>query len=133
LTFSVPNGEGEHASQVLDAIITVLLVGMNNDLCVTIRGKAVTALLEFFPKLTIVIDFPIEDDEDALIFVKDGLMATREVNNRETAHAQCSSIAYPHSLIVWPTVANNLAHAIYHFFCMVTAALYVNKSSYSAH
>ena len=118
---------------MLDAIVTILLIGMNNGFCVTIRGKVMTTLLKFFLKLTIVIDFPVENNEDVLLFVEDGLMAAGKVNNGEAAHTQCSPITYPYSLIVWPTVANGLAHALYELLCAVTATLSVNKSSYSAH
>ena len=72
---------------MLNAIITVLFVGMNDSLCVTLRAKVMTTFHQFFLKLTIVIDFAIEDDQDTLIFVENGLMTTSQVNNSEATHA----------------------------------------------
>src|SRR5450759_4741819 len=77
LAFPVPNGKSEHAAQMLDAIITVLFVSMYNSLCVTIGSKMVPTLLQFFTKLEIVIDFSIKDNEDASIFIKNGLIPSR--------------------------------------------------------
>ena len=132
-TLPVPNDEREHTAQVLDTIITKLFIRMNNGLGIAIGVEVMPALLKFFAKFKVVIDFSIEDDENALIFVKNGLMATSQVNNREATHTQGNSIAYPGSLVVWSAVANDLAHAIYELFCVATAAFYVNKSSNSTH
>src|SRR6266516_3089188 len=118
---------------MVDAIITILLIGMNNCLCITISSKAMSSLLEFFLKLTIIIDFPIEDDENTLIFVENGLMTVSQVDNGEAAHTQCDSLPYPGPLIIWPTVTDDLAHSVYELLRIVTAVLCVDKSSYSAH
>src|SRR5712691_8060105 len=87
VAISVPNGEGEHAAQVLDTLITVLLIGVNDSLSITTCGKVMTMTLQFFPQLPVVIDFAIEDNHDALIFIKNGLMAASQVNNREATYA----------------------------------------------
>ncbi len=133
LAFSIPNGEGEHTAQMRDTVIPVLLISMNDRLCVTISAKRMPPLLKFSPQLAVVIDFAVKDNQDALIFVKNRLVAASQVYNRETAHTQSNPVTYPDSLIVWSTVAHNLAHPIYELLCVVTAALYIDESSYSAH
>ena len=60
-------------------------------------------------------------------------MAACQVNNGETTHAECSSITYPSTLIVWPTVANNLAHTVYELLRVIATTFNVNKTSYSTH
>src|SRR5260370_2060891 len=92
-----------------------------------------TTLLKFFLQFTIVIDFPIQDDEYALIFVKNRLMTASQVDDRETAHAQGHAVINPHSLAIWPTVANDLAHAVDELLRIFATALSINKSGYSAH
>jgi hypothetical protein len=82
---------------------------------------------------TIIIDFPIEDDDDALIFIENGLMAASQVDNGEAAHTQRNSLTYPGPLIIWPMMTNDLAHSVYELLRIATAVLYVDKSSYSAH
>src|SRR5712691_7711301 len=87
LAFPIPEGEGKHPAQMLDTLITVLFVGVNDSLGVTIRAEVMATLLELFLQFTVVIDFPIQDDENALIFVKNGLVAASQVNDREAAHS----------------------------------------------
>src|SRR5260370_9772344 len=128
LAFPVPDGEGEHPAQVLDTLIPVLFVGVNDGLGVTIRTKVMTTLLKLFLQFTIVIDFPIQDDENALIFVKNRLMTASQVDDREAAHAQGYAIINPHSLVVWPTVATALAHTVDQLLRVVPTALYTYKS-----
>src|SRR6266487_7131110 len=118
---------------MLYAIITVLFIGMNNGFRVAICTEVMPAFLEFFLKLTIVIDFAIEDDQDALIFVEDGLLAASHVNDRKTAHTECNSISSPDSLTIWAAMADDLAHVIYELLCAIATALYVDKTRYSAH
>src|SRR5260370_39669986 len=89
---------------MLDAFVTILLISMNNSLGVTIRAKVMPTFLKFFMKLTIVIDFSIEDHKDTLIFVENGLMTTCQVDNREATHPQRDSITYPGPLIIWSSV-----------------------------
>src|SRR5579864_1710617 len=97
---------------MLDAIIAVFLIGMYYGLCIALRSKVMTALLQFFLKLTVVIDFSIKDNKDTLIFVKNRLMTSSEVDNRKAPHAQCNSIFKPNPLIIWATVPNDFAHPI---------------------
>src|SRR5712692_4093140 len=103
---------------MLDTLITVFLVGVNDGLGVTIGAEVMAAFLKFLLKLTIVVDFPVQDDENAPIFVKNGLVAAGQVNDREAAHPKCSSVTHPGSLIVRPTVANDLAHTIDELLCV---------------
>src|SRR6266567_491427 len=98
---------------MFDAIIAVFLIGMYNRLCIAFRSKVMPALLQFFLKLTVVIDFSIKDNQDTLIFVKNRLMTPSEIDNRKTPHAQRSSISNPNTLIIWATVPNDPAHPVY--------------------
>src|SRR5712692_1849461 len=113
--------------------IPVLLVGMYNHLRVTIGAKMMTTFLKPLLKLTIVIDFSVEDDHDALILVEHGLMATSKVNNRKTAYTQGDTIAYPDSLVVWSTMAYDPTHVLYEPLCVVATTFSVDKTSYSTH
>src|SRR6266568_7223236 len=118
---------------MLYAIISILFVGMNNNFRITICTEMMPAFLEFFLQLSIVIDLTIVDNQDALIFVEDRLLTTSYINNRQATHTQCNSILDPDSMIVWPTMANYLAHMIYHLLRASVTALHIDKTSYSAH
>src|SRR5436309_15734089 len=118
---------------MLDAIIAVFLIGMYYRLCIAFRSEVMPALLQFLLKLTIVIDFSIKDHKDTLIFVKNRLMTSREIDNRKTPHAQCNSISKPNPLIIWATVPNDFAHPIDKLHSIVMTTFSINKSSYSTH
>ena len=87
LTFSVPQCEDKHTSEMLDTIIAIFLVGMYDRLCIAFRGEVMTARLQFSRKLTVIIDLSIADHKDTSIFVKHRLMTSREIDDRETPHA----------------------------------------------
>src|SRR5947209_7417473 len=59
LTFSIPEGERKHATKMQHAIVPIFFVRVDDNLSVTIGGKVVTKLLQFFLKLAVVIYFPI--------------------------------------------------------------------------
>src|SRR6266705_92057 len=118
---------------MLDTLITILFVGMNNSLSITVCLEMMPSLLEFLLELLIVINLPIEHDKDALVFVENRLMSPGKVNDCKPAHTQCDALAYPGSLIIWSTMANNLTHAIYKLLCFVSATFAVDESRYSTH
>jgi hypothetical protein len=45
----VPHGKGKHAVEMFQAVISVLFIGMENDLGIAVRGKEVTSLPELTP------------------------------------------------------------------------------------
>jgi hypothetical protein len=81
----------------------------------------------------IVIDFPIENDEDTVVFIKDGLMASCQIDNGKSAHAQGDSISHPRALIVGSAMPNHLAHLIDQLLRPIVVVVFIDKSSYSAH
>src|SRR5437868_12607683 len=106
---------------------------MDNGFGVALGTKTMTALLEFFLELAIVVDFSIEHNEYTLIFIKDRLLAACHVNNREAAHAKGDSIPYPYSLIIWSSVTNHCAHALYQPLGALTTLRFINQSSNTTH
>src|SRR5579875_1588257 len=109
LPFSVPQREDKHTAQVRHAFVTVFLIGMYNHLSVAIRRKLMPARLQALFERLIVINFAIEDDQYALILIENRLMAPRQVDNRETPHAQSRAITCPYALFIRPAMANDLA------------------------
>ena len=86
---------------------------MNNGLGIAICLEMVPSLLKFLLELLIVINLPVEYDEDALVFIENRLMTTCKINDCKSAYTQGNTLAYPDSLIIWTTTADNLTHAIY--------------------
>ena len=84
----VPEREGEHAAQPLDAARPELLVEVHDDLGVGRRREAVAARHELAPQLAVVVDLAVEDDPDRAVLVGDRLLAGLEVDDGQPAHAE---------------------------------------------
>src|SRR5258708_25707742 len=83
LAVSVPDGEGKHAAQGPDTLITVLLVGVDDGLGITIFAEVMPTPLEGFLQFPLVLDFPIQDHQHPLIFVKNRLLTPTQVHYRQ--------------------------------------------------
>src|ERR1700739_1568957 len=81
-------GKGEHAAQSLYAIATEFFVEVDNGFGIRVGAKDVAAGAKFVAQLNEVINFPVVDDPDSFIFIGDGLVPGREVDNAKSAHAQ---------------------------------------------
>src|SRR2546423_10806636 len=57
----VPDGEGEHAAQVLRTIRPVLLVGVDYRLRVAVGAELVAEVFESLLEFAVVVDFAVED------------------------------------------------------------------------
>ncbi len=84
----IPDGEGEHAAEALDAIGAVLFVGVENGFGVGAVGVAVSGLFESGAQAGVIEDFAVEDDEFRLVLVGHGLVAAGEVDDGEAAEAE---------------------------------------------
>ena len=47
-----------------------------------------TPCLQSFPEFQIIVDLTVEDNLKAAAFVPNGLVATLQINDRQTAHPQ---------------------------------------------
>src|SRR5947209_4968570 len=118
---------------MFDAIISVLFVGMDNGFGIALSAKMMPTLAQFFLQLAVVIDFTIEHNEYALIFVEDRLLSTCHVNDREATHAKRGPITHPGSLIIWSTVTNHHTHALYQLLGALATLHFVNKTGNTTH
>src|SRR5205807_8909878 len=69
----IPQGEGEHAAQLVDEVRAVLLVEVDDDLGVAPRGEPVPLRLEPPLELLEVVDLAVEDDLDGAVLVPERL------------------------------------------------------------
>src|SRR5262245_4759086 len=79
----IPNRKGEFAPQLFQAMHSPLFVKVQRDFAIRPRSKHVATLLEVFSNAFEVVEFPIRDDLQLAIFVRDGLVPTCEVDNTE--------------------------------------------------
>src|SRR5438874_1075750 len=76
------------------------------------REKLEPARFELRPQFREVINFAIKDDPDALVLVVDGLVATRQIYDAESAHSESDGAFGVDPLIIRPPVDDCLAHSM---------------------
>src|ERR1039458_7175951 len=83
---------------------------MDNGLGVTPGAIAVTAGLKILSQILVVVDFTIEDDPNALIFIADRLVTGLDVDDAEATHSQSDVLLDKKAVIVGPAVDDLLVH-----------------------
>jgi hypothetical protein len=106
---------------------------VNDDFGVALRTKHVAESHELGDELLKVIDFAIEGDNDAAVFVVQRLLARRNINNRQPAMTQADAGLDVIAALVWPPVMLCLVHACENFTRDVAALARVENSCNSAH
>ncbi len=109
---AVEDGQGEHAVEAADAILTVLLVGVQQHLGVGAGVEAVAQLFELGAQLAEVVDLAVVDDPEGLVLVVDGLTPGLEVDDGE-APVPHGHIAFAEpALVVRTPVNESLQHPV---------------------
>src|SRR5437867_4070630 len=88
---AVPDRESKHPAQFFHAAFALLLVEVNDSLGVAVSLKDMTLADQFLAQLAEVVDLSVEDDPDRPIFVGDRLVASYEIDDRQSTHAKRST------------------------------------------
>src|SRR5437899_2496671 len=88
LAVFIPQPESKHSPKMVNTIRTVVLIEVHDHLSVTVCIELVTASFQLVSEFGEIVDFAIENDPDAAIFVVDGLMPGRQIDNAKPPHAQ---------------------------------------------
>src|SRR5262245_15376351 len=94
-----------------DEVVAVLLVQMNQDFRVALSPQSMSRGTEGIGQLAVVVDLSIADDQDGPVFVRKWLMAARQVENRQPAHAERHGIVVVLALVVGAAVRRDGRHA----------------------
>ena len=100
----IPHGEGEHAAQVVEEPGALLLVEVHDHLCVRPRPKAVPPALELGAQFDEVVDLAVQDNPYRAVFIRDGLLAGREIDDRQTPARQADRPGHVMPRVVRPAV-----------------------------
>ena len=84
----VPDGEGKHAAELLDAALAPLLVAVDDDLGVGAGAELVAMANEFGAHLREVVNLAVEDGPDGAVLVGQRLIAGRQIDDAQPAMAQ---------------------------------------------
>src|SRR6185436_20827580 len=77
----IPDGECEHASESIDEAHAPLLVSVHDDFGIRVGAESVTERGELRAYLGKVVDLAVEDDLHGAVFVGEGLIARRKVDD----------------------------------------------------
>src|SRR5262245_51826453 len=106
----VPQREDKHAPHLFDAGIAVLLVQMDNHLCIRVGIETMALTLENRSKSAKVVDLPIEDDPHGPVFVMDGLLARCQNDDAKPTHSEADAGRYVVAVVVGTAVNHGIAH-----------------------
>ena len=81
----VPHGDGEHTAKPLPQLGAPLLVPVNEHLGVAAAAEPVTCPLELVHELAVVVDLAVLHDDDAAVLVRDRLVASGQIDDRQPA------------------------------------------------
>src|SRR6266513_2018051 len=85
---AVPDGQSEHAVQMIEHLIAPLLIPVDDDLRIASGSEDVPICFQLSPELLKIVDFTIEDDPNGFFLVRHGLVAARKVDDREPSKTE---------------------------------------------
>src|SRR5271165_2057528 len=106
---------------------------MNDDFGVGVRAHAMAVVFELGAEFEEVVNLAVENDPGATVFVEDRLMASREVDDAEAAHAEASAIGDVDSLIVGAAIHDLFAHVVHERLSNVALASCAHHPGDSTH
>jgi hypothetical protein len=77
---------------------------VNDDFGVAVCGESVTEFFQERLELTVVVNLAVENDPDGSVFVVDGLMTARKIDNRESPGAESDAGVDEDALVIGSTM-----------------------------
>jgi hypothetical protein len=110
---AIPDGEGEHAVEALDAARAPLAVGEQHDLGVGVRAKRVAARDQLVAQLAEVVEFAVVDDRQAPVLGTHRLVTGgRDVDHRQAPAGEADGTVDVRAVVVGATMDDRLAHEL---------------------
>jgi hypothetical protein len=120
LAWGIPESEGEHAAEVLDAAFTLFFVQVQDNFGITLCRKAMPTPDQIRTEFAEIVDLTVEDDTEGAVastalsagFVQHGLTPAREIDDGEAPHPEAYARRNPNSLIVRSAVNKGPDHPL---------------------
>ena len=109
---AVPDRQGEHPPQAVDAALAELLVEVGDDLGVRATREAVAAADELIPELAVVVDLAVADDDHRAVLVPERLVAPLDVDDSEAGHTERDTVFREYPSRVGTAVVERFAHPL---------------------
>ncbi len=85
---SVPERHPEHPLEALEEVLPVLLVEVNDDFGIAVRGEPMALADQFVAQLLEVVDLSVADDDAAAVLVRNWLVTASDVDDRQPPHTE---------------------------------------------
>ena len=85
---------------------------MDEHLGVAARREAMAGALELGGQLPVVVDLAVADDDDGAVFVGDGLVSARDVDDGEPSYPEEDVVVHVGSFVIRPPVDGHGAHPL---------------------
>ena len=129
----VPDGDGEHAAQLLEHAGSPRLVAVHDGLGVAVRDELVAQRLQLGAQLLEVVDLAVECDGDGAARVLHGLARALEVDDAQAAKAHGDAVVHEKALVVGPAMGDAVGHVLDDRPVGVGAVINGGESHESAH
>jgi hypothetical protein len=107
----VPDREGEHALESLDAVGAPFLVAVHDDFGVGVAAEHVAPAQQFLADGLEVVDLAVEDDLDVAVLVGHGLAAVfGEVDDAQSAVAEGDMVVAVVAVLIRAAVPDGIGH-----------------------
>ena len=108
----VPEAEGEHAAEAIDAAFAPFLPGVDDHLGIAMRPEDVAFRLKLPRQFLEVVDLAVVDDDDRAILVEERLLAGGQIDDREPAVAEADARGDVEARIVGSAMAQAVVHPL---------------------
>ena len=110
----VPQREGEHAAEALDARRAPRFPRVHDDLGVAARAEHVAERLQFGHQRPVVVDLAVVDDDHTAVLVEERLLAGREIDDGQAPMAEADTRRDVQPALVGAAVVLPFVHPIKH-------------------
>ena len=124
----VPDGGAEHAAQVGEAVLALLLVEVEDDFDVGACAEDVALVRELAAQVGAVVDFAVADEEDVALLVGNRLVAVRHAVDAEAPLPEGDDVVGVESGVIGAPVGHDVRHRL-----DAIGVVSANESSNSAH
>ncbi|KFB73971.1 MAG: hypothetical protein AW09_000756 [Candidatus Accumulibacter phosphatis] len=106
---------------------------MHDDLGIATGVENMSECQQFGDQFLVVVDLPVEHHANALVFVVERLLTSRQVDDREPPVPQAKAWFDMQSTLIRATMVLRLVHPHEHGAIDVTPAPSIENSGYAAH
>src|SRR5262245_62069272 len=110
----------------------MLFVKVNDRLGVANGPVPVPALFQSGTQIAVVVDFAVENDPDAVVFIRHRLAPAAQIHNGQTTVSQPDAVAQVHSRVIGPSMCQSVTHRDEARFADATIQLFRNGDAANA-